>query len=55
MTPQLEGWPTKAIEAPSPHEVRLASVTGFYGRVSQDFPFERQKDILLFEPFFVSF
>ena len=23
MTPSLEGWPTKAKEAPSPHEVRL--------------------------------
>ena len=26
MTPSLEGWPTKAKEAPSPHEVRLASL-----------------------------
>ena len=24
VTPSLEGWPTKAKEAPSPHEVRLA-------------------------------
>ena len=24
MTPSLEGWPTKAKEASSPHEVRLA-------------------------------
>ena len=24
MTPTLKGWPTKAKEAPSPHEVRLA-------------------------------
>ena len=24
MTPSLEGWPTKAKQAPSPHEVRLA-------------------------------
>ena len=24
MTPSLKGWPTKAKEAPSPHEVRLA-------------------------------
>ena len=24
MTPSLEGWPTKAKEAPSPHELRLA-------------------------------
>ena len=24
MTPSLEGWPTKAKEAPSPHKVRLA-------------------------------
>ena len=24
MTPSLEGWPTKAKDAPSPHEVRLA-------------------------------
>ena len=24
MTPSLEGWPTKAEEAPSPHELRLA-------------------------------
>ena len=24
MTPSLEGWPTKAKEAPSPREVRLA-------------------------------
>ena len=24
MTPSLEGWPTKAKEAPSRHEVRLA-------------------------------
>ena len=24
MTPSLEGWPTNAKEAPSPHEVRLA-------------------------------
>ena len=24
MTPSLEGWPTKAKEGPSPHEVRLA-------------------------------
>ena len=24
MTPALEGWPTNAKEAPSPHEVRLA-------------------------------
>ena len=24
MTPSLEGWPTKAKETPSPHEVRLA-------------------------------
>ena len=24
MTPSLERWPTKAKEAPSPHEVRLA-------------------------------
>ena len=24
--PSLEGWPTKAKEAPSPHEVRLASL-----------------------------
>ena len=24
LTPSLEGWPTKAKEAPSPHEVRLA-------------------------------
>ena len=23
MTPSLEGWPTKAKEAPSPHEARL--------------------------------
>ena len=23
MTPSLEGWPTKAKEAPSPYEVRL--------------------------------
>ena len=23
VTPSLEGWPTKAKEAPSPHEVRL--------------------------------
>ena len=23
MTPSLKGWPTKAKEAPSPHEVRL--------------------------------
>ena len=23
MTPSLEGWPTKAKEAPSPHEIRL--------------------------------
>ena len=26
MTPSLEGWSTKAEEAPSPHEVRLAPV-----------------------------
>ena len=26
VTPSLEGWPTKAKEAPSPHEVRLASL-----------------------------
>ena len=26
MIPSLEGWPTKAKEAPSPHEVRLAPV-----------------------------
>ena len=26
MTPSLEGWPTKAKEAPSPHEVRLSLV-----------------------------
>ena len=26
MTPSLEGWPAKAKEAPSPHEVRLAPV-----------------------------
>ena len=24
VTPSLEGWPTKAKEAPSPHDVRLA-------------------------------
>ena len=24
MTPSLEGWPTKAKDAPSPHEVSLA-------------------------------
>ena len=24
MIPSVEGWPTKAKEAPSPHEVRLA-------------------------------
>ena len=24
MKPSLEGWPTKAKEVPSPHEVRLA-------------------------------
>ena len=24
MIPSLEGWPTKAKEAPSPHELRLA-------------------------------
>ena len=24
MTPSLEGWPTKAKEPPSPHEVKLA-------------------------------
>ena len=24
MTPSLEGWPTKAKEAPSPHEVRIS-------------------------------
>ena len=24
VTPSLEGWPSKAKEAPSPHEVRLA-------------------------------
>ena len=24
MTPSLEGWPTKAKEAPSPYEIRLA-------------------------------
>ena len=24
VTPSLEGWPTKAKEAPSPHEMRLA-------------------------------
>ena len=23
MTPSLEGWPTKAKEAPSPHDIRL--------------------------------
>ena len=27
MTPSLEGWPTKAKEAPSPHEVRLTRWT----------------------------
>ena len=27
MIPLLEGWPTKAKEAPSPHEVRLAPLT----------------------------
>ena len=26
MTTSLEGWPTKAKEAPSPHEVRLAQL-----------------------------
>ena len=26
MTPSLEGWLTKAKEAPSPHEVRLAAL-----------------------------
>ena len=26
-TPSLEGWPTKAKEAPSPHEVRLTLLT----------------------------
>ena len=26
VTPSLEGWPTNAKEAPSPHEVRLASL-----------------------------
>ena len=26
MTPSLEGWPTRAKEAPSPHEVRLATL-----------------------------
>ena len=26
VTPSLEGWPTKAKEAPSPHEVRLATL-----------------------------
>ena len=26
MIPSLEGWPTKAKEAPSPHEVRLTSL-----------------------------
>ena len=26
MTPSLEGWPTKAKEAPSRHEVRLAAL-----------------------------
>ena len=26
MTPSLEGWPSKAKEAPSAHEVRLAPV-----------------------------
>ena len=26
MTPSLEGWPTKVKEAPSPHEVRLATL-----------------------------
>ena len=26
VTPSLEGWITKAKEAPSPHEVRLASL-----------------------------
>ena len=24
MTPSLEGWPTKAKEAPSPHEIRMS-------------------------------
>ena len=26
VTPSLEGWPTKAKEAPSPHEVRVTSL-----------------------------
>ena len=27
VTPSLEGWPTKAREAPSPHQVRLTLLT----------------------------
>ena len=30
MTPSLEGWPTKATEAPSPLEVRLAPLGSNY-------------------------
>ena len=49
MTPSLEGWPTKAKEAPSPHEVRLAPLDTnpvFQSvEVKGHFPFSELKNI----------
>ena len=36
MTPSLEGWATKAKEAPSPHEVRLAPLDTNPTRISEN-------------------
>ena len=48
MIPSLEGWPTKAKEAPSPHEVRMAPLdtNPVFQRLG-DSKKEKKKSILL--------
>ena len=45
MTPSLEGWPTKAKEAPSPHEVRpaLLDTNRVFQRLKRLYPTESVK------------
>ena len=50
MIPSLEGWPTKAKEAPSPHEVRLAPLDTnpvFQNLRGCSFIFETMPQVLL--------
>ena len=47
MTPSLEGWPTKAKEAPSPHEVRLTLLdTNPVFLCLRDFSWNKKVEIL---------